>query len=122
MEDKAKRTRRPRKRKKGNLEWLADVLGLTVDVIDRASDFARQYTELSQGIGSSEVRHREPPTGVAFTAYDVFELPKDAGEEQFKRRYRELMGKVHRDHGGSDALAKMINTFWEQIRKDKGWR
>ncbi len=56
-------------------------------------------------------------------AYDILGLPIDATENEVDQAYKELIRKNHPDLGGSEYLAKKINTAREYIindRKSKG--
>ena len=57
------------------------------------------------------------------TAYQIFGLPEDASEAEFKKRHRELVNMYHPDKGsGSDAMLKIINQAWDEIRENHGWK
>jgi hypothetical protein len=53
------------------------------------------------------------PRGATMTiaeAYDVLGLPMGAAPEQITRAHRELMKRLHPDHGGSTYLAARVNA------------
>lgn len=55
-------------------------------------------------------------TGGAMTveeAYQLLDLEPGASKEEITKRHRDLMKKVHPDHGGSDYLASRINEAKE---------
>jgi len=90
------------------LELLAELVRMAPPLIDRLRP---PLVTPSQ---------QTPETGL--TPYEVFGLPPNAGRNDFKKRYRDLMRLFHSDKGsGSDAMAKRVNQAWDEIRQEKGW-
>ncbi len=59
-----------------------------------------------------------------FDPYRVLGLEKTATDEEVKKRYRELLVKLHPDTAGvkgTDFLFQMVITAYQQIAKEKGW-
>ena len=59
-----------------------------------------------------------------FDAYRVLGLEKTATDEEVKKRYRELLVKLHPDTAGvngTDFLLQMMIAAYQQIAKERGW-
>ncbi len=59
-----------------------------------------------------------------FDPYRVLGLEKRARDEEVKKRYRELLMKLHPDTAGvrgTDFLLQMMITAYQQIAKERGW-
>jgi DnaJ-domain-containing protein 1 len=59
-----------------------------------------------------------------FDPYRVLGLEKTATDEEVKRRYRELLFKLHPDTAGvrgTDFLLQMMMAAYRQIAKERGW-
>jgi len=59
-----------------------------------------------------------------FDAYRVLGLEKTATDEEVRKRYRELLKKLHPDTagvGGTDFLLQMMIAAYRQIAKERGW-
>ena len=60
-----------------------------------------------------------------FDPYRVLGLEKTAADEEVKKRYRELLVKLHPDTAGvkgTDFLLQMMITAYQQIAKERGWQ
>lgn len=77
----------------------------------------------SMGIDVSQVPNLVgQPDG--FDAYRVLGLEKTATDGEVKKRYRELLIKLHPDTAGvrgTDFLLQMMITAYQQIAKERGW-
>ena len=61
----------------------------------------------------------------SFNPYRVLGLEKIATDEEVKKRYRELLMKLHPDTAGivgTDFLLQMIITAYQEISKERGWK
>ena len=59
-----------------------------------------------------------------FDPYRVLGLEKAARDEEVKKRYRELLKKLHPDTAGvrgTDFLLQMMIAAYQQIEKERGW-
>ncbi len=57
--------------------------------------------------------------------YRVIGLDKTASDDQVKKRYRELMVKLHPDTAGikgTEFLFQLVTAAYQQISKERGWR
>jgi len=60
-----------------------------------------------------------------FDPYRVLGLDKSAIDKEVKKRYRELLVKLHPDTTGvrgTDFLLQMIIAAYQHIEKERGWR
>ena len=60
-----------------------------------------------------------------FDPYRVLGLEKTAMDEEVKKRYRELLVKLHPDTAGvrgTDFLLQMMIAAFEMIKKERGWQ
>ena len=60
-----------------------------------------------------------------FDPYRVLGLDKTATNEEVKKRYRELLVKLHPDTAGvrgTDFLLQMMIAAFEMIKKERGWQ
>jgi DnaJ-domain-containing protein 1 len=63
--------------------------------------------------------------GEGFDYYRVLGLEKTATDESVKKRYRELLFKLHPDTAGTQGTEffyQMINAAYRQIAKERGWQ
>ena len=59
-----------------------------------------------------------------FDPYKVLGLDRSAGDEEVKRRYRELLHKLHPDTAGTpgtEFLLQMVVAAYEVIKRERGW-
>ena len=60
-----------------------------------------------------------------FDPYQVLGLEKSASDADIKRRYRELINKLHPDASGTPAtnfVFRLVLASYETIKKDRGWQ
>jgi DnaJ-domain-containing protein 1 len=60
-----------------------------------------------------------------FDPYRIIGLDRSAGDEEVKKRYRELLRKLHPDTSGTPGtsfLLQMVMTAFETIKKERGWQ
>jgi DnaJ-domain-containing protein 1 len=77
----------------------------------------------SMGIDVSQVPNLVGQPG-GFDAYRVLGLEKTATDGEVKKRYRELLIKLHPDTAGvrgTDFLLQMMIAAYQQIAKERGW-
>ena len=87
----------------------ANILGAYLD-----REYGDTWRERA-GRGTSDSQTSPTPDGqmTAEEAYRILDLEPDASREDINRQHRELMKKMHPDHGGSDYLAAKINEAKE---------
>lgn len=79
-----------------------DSLALLLAWLDRAGRRAEAAPPPPGGAGAGPMTEAE--------AYRVLGLAPGASAEEVRSAYRRLMRRVHPDHGGSDALAALLNA------------
>jgi len=60
-----------------------------------------------------------------FDPYRVLNLDRSASDKEVKKRYRELLIKLHPDTAGvrgTDFLLQMMIAAYQQIAKERGWQ
>ncbi|MEX2614876.1 MAG: DnaJ domain-containing protein [Alphaproteobacteria bacterium] len=94
-------------------EQSANILGAYLD---------RQYGDAWRERAGSGNRESETPRSAdgrmtVEEAYRILDLEPNASREEINRQHRELMKKMHPDHGGSDYLAAKINEARECLMR-----
>ena len=59
-----------------------------------------------------------------FDPYRVLNLDRSASDDEIKKRYRDLLMKLHPDTAGvrgTDFLLQMMIAAYQQIAKERGW-
>jgi len=67
----------------------------------------------------------QPCRQAAVDPYRVIGLDKTAADDQIKKRYRELMVKLHPDTAGvkgTEFLFQLVMAAYQQIARERGWR
>ena len=98
--------------------WMDDLLR---DAFDPES-FLRYAAGL--GVDLSQVPKMVGQTG-GIDPYRVLGLDQSASDDQIKKRYRELLHKLHPDTSGTEGTAwffQMVLAAYEKIRKERGWQ
>jgi DnaJ-domain-containing protein 1 len=57
-----------------------------------------------------------------FDPYQVLGLDKSASDEEVKKRYHDLLKKVHPDVGGTSFLVQIVIAAFEMIKRERGWQ
>ena len=105
-------------------KWTQDLLKDAFDpekmmafIKDMGIDMG-QFSQMFSGMAQTGTM----PQG--FDPYQVLGLDKSATDEEMKRRYREMMGKLHPDKAGQEMtfLATLINTAYEVIKRERRWQ
>ena len=102
-------------------EW-----GTWIECILRGNFNPEAMTQLlkSMGIDMSRLQQMMQSTGTNFDPYWILRLDISASDEEVKKRYRELIGKLHPDKSGTagtSSLFQMVLAAYEMIKKERGW-
>lgn len=98
---------------------LLDLLSLRTEVSgdDESRRLLEAYmdrtfgAEWRQSAGGEETRSNEASQTLSVAdAFEILGLQPGASDEEIRRAHRDLMQRVHPDHGGSDYLAARINA------------
>jgi len=60
-----------------------------------------------------------------FDSYKVLGLDKSASDEEVKKRYNELLHKLHPDTAGvagTEFMLQMVMAAFEVIKRERGWQ
>jgi len=59
-----------------------------------------------------------------FDPYAVLGLDKSASDEEVKKRYREVMNKIHPDKAGEEMtfFSTLANAAYEMIKRERRWQ
>ena len=99
------------------LDWMRALLSDTFN----PEGFLRFVT--SMGIDLSRIPNLVGQVG-GIDPYRVLGLEKMATDDKVKKRYRELLVKLHPDTAGvrgTDFLLQMMIAAYEEIAKERGW-
>ena len=106
-------------------KWIQDLLR---DAFDPAG-----MMEFLRGMGMdmgqfSQMFGRMAQAGTmpqGFDPYRVLGLDKEASDEEIKKRYRQLLRKLHPDTAemeGTSFLFQMVMAAYEMIKRQRGWQ
>ena len=97
--------------------WISDLMKDALDPDKIMSFIQRMGIDISQLSG---LVGQQP----GFDPYQVLGLNRSSTDEEVKSRYRGLMRKLHPDVAGkgTDFLVAMVNSAYQQIGEERGWR
>ena len=102
----------------GMREVLDELMKGTLDPARLAEMMKRMGIDMSRLSGTmGQVPGVDP--------YKVLGLDKSASDEEVKKRYHELLKKLHPDTAGTpgtEFLFQMVLAAYELIKKDRGWQ
>ena len=85
-----------------------------------------QLTGLVKSLGIDLSQLRGIASGqTAFDPYRILGLDKSASDDEVKKRYRELLRKLHPDTSGTEGTAfllQMVLAAYEMIKRERGWQ
>lgn len=109
----------------GRAHWLMGVLaalialaGRAVQLAQYAPMFKKVFGEFDQTAGQQG--GNAPPSQINMNrkeAADILGVAEDAEPHEIRMAHKKLMQKIHPDRGGTDALAKQINTAKDTLLK-----
>ena len=100
------------------LGWMDDLLR------DAFNPESFLHYVASLGIDLSQVPNMVGKTG-GISPYEVLGLDRSASDDQVKKRYRELLHRLHPDTSGTEGTAlffRMVLAAYGKIREERGWR
>ena len=115
MEDQLRKAQRKMKEATAEMmsEWLNQVLqGMYNDPV-----IGELWSAMKMGNQSCGKAGIDP--------YRVLGLEKTTTDDQVKKRYRELVVKLHPDTAGvkgTEFLFQLVTAAYQQISKERGWR
>jgi len=98
--------------------WLDDLMKGTFDLSKLAELAKATGIDMSQLPG---MMAQQP----GFDPYQVLGLDKSASDEEVKKRYHDLLHKLHPDTAGIEGtsfLLQMVLAAYEMIKKMRGWQ
>ena len=98
--------------------WMDDLLREAFDL----ESFFRYAAAL--GFDQSHIRNSAGKQG-NIDSYRILGLEKTATDQEVKKRYRELLIKLHPDTAGAEGtefLLQMLIAAYQQIASERGWQ
>jgi len=85
-----------------------------------------QLAALTKGMGIDFAQLQRMMRGKAnFDPYAVLGLDRSASDDEVKKRYRELLRKLHPDTAGVEGtsfLLQIVLASYEIIKRERGWQ
>ena len=98
--------------------WINDLMRDMLDPSKIMAFAGAMGIEMSQLCG---MMGKQP----GFDPYPILGLDRSARDEEVKKRYRELLRKLHPDTAGMEGTAfllQMVLAAYEMIRRERGWQ
>lgn len=105
---------------KGMDEGMREILD---EMIKGTLDSAK-LAEMMKGLGIDMSQLSGMMQMPGFDAYRVLGLERSASDDELKRRYHELLKKLHPDTAGilgTEYLLQLVVSAYELIRQERGW-
>jgi DnaJ-domain-containing protein 1 len=96
---------------------ILEMLNLTWETFRNDPVISELWSAMNVGGGTAQSAGMDP--------YQVIGLDRSASDGQVKKRYRELMFKLHPDTAktkGTEFLFKLVTAAYQQISQERGWR
>ena len=101
----------------GRAHWLMGILAALLALAGRAAQFAQYIPMFRKVFGSENLtnstsdQNSSPQVPMSQQdAADILGVEPSASSDEVRAAHKSLIQKLHPDRGGSDALAKQINT------------
>lgn len=104
----------------GRAHWITGLLAGLVAIAARASQLAPYFPILKKLFGqTSNASNQEVDLNNMGRqqAADILGVEINASDEEVRMAHKKLMQKIHPDRGGSELLAKQINTAKDVLMK-----
>ena len=105
--------------------WINDLLRDALDpakMMHMLRSMGVDFSQLGQMFGQAAQAGTMPQ---GFDPYKVMGLDKSASDDEVKKRYHELIKKLHLDSAGIEGtsfLLQMVLAAYELIKKERGWQ
>ena len=105
--------------------WINDLLRDALDpakMMHMLRSMGVDFSQLGQMFGQAAQAGTMPQ---GFDPYKVMGLDKSASDDEVKKRYHELIKKLHPDSAGIEGtsfLLQMVLAAYELIKKERGWQ
>ena len=109
----------------GRAHWITGLLAGLVAIASRATQLAVYFPVLKKLFGqTSNAQPANPNLDLnnlsRQQAADILGVDANASGDEIRLAHKKLMQKIHPDRGGSELLAKQINTAKDVLLKTKG--
>lgn len=110
---------------KGMAQGMQEAVSEVLDELVKGALDPAKLAEMMRNMGVDPA-HLSGMMGKApgFDPYRVLGLDKSASDEEVKKRYRELLHKLHPDTSGTpgtEFLLQMVMGAYELIKRERGW-
>ncbi len=111
---------------KGMAQGMQEAMSEVLDELVKGALDPAKLAEMmkSVGVDPSQFSGMMGKGVPGFDPYRVLGLDKSASDEEVKKRYHELLRKLHPDTSGTpgtEFLLQMVLMAYEVIKKERGW-
>jgi len=104
---------------------LEEAQQLMIEFLKEAADPERLMSFAQSNMGFGTYLGTGGAKQAGFDPYRVLGLEKDATDQEVKRRYSELLKKLHPDTSGTEGtrfLLQMVMAAYEIIKSERRWQ